>query len=109
MKTKPSKHILSGGQRSQACGGDDQVDHEDLPLHSGRLRHQHRHRGRRRRASWKEPADPRDQVHRCERQGLQHDPAFYYGYTLDSPGMIMRLPRVGSQYLMGFLDAEGNP
>jgi hypothetical protein len=32
--------------------------------------------------------------------------AFYYGYTLDSPGMIMRIPRVGSQYLMGFLDAE---
>ena len=35
--------------------------------------------------------------------------AFYYGYTLDSPGMIMRIPDVGSQYLMGFLDAEGNP
>jgi len=35
--------------------------------------------------------------------------AFYYGYTLDSPGMIMRTPRVGSQYLMGFLDAEGAP
>ena len=35
--------------------------------------------------------------------------AFYYGYTLDSPGMIMRLPRVGSQYLMGFLDANGEP
>ena len=34
--------------------------------------------------------------------------AFYYGYTLDSPGMIMRLPGVGSQYLMGFLDSEGN-
>jgi hypothetical protein len=34
--------------------------------------------------------------------------AFYYGYTLDSPGMIMRLPRVGSQYLMGFLDADKN-
>jgi hypothetical protein len=32
--------------------------------------------------------------------------AFYYAYTLDSPGMIMRLPKVGSQYLMGFLDAE---
>jgi hypothetical protein len=30
--------------------------------------------------------------------------AFYYGYTLDSPAMIMRLPGVGSQYLMGFLD-----
>jgi hypothetical protein len=25
---------------------------------------------------------------------------------MDSPGMIMRVPRVGSQYLMGFLDAE---
>jgi hypothetical protein len=35
--------------------------------------------------------------------------AFYYGYTLDSPGMIMRTPDVGSQYLMGFLDADGNP
>jgi len=34
--------------------------------------------------------------------------AFYYGYTLDSPGMIMRLPRVGSQYLGGFLDADKN-
>ena len=35
--------------------------------------------------------------------------AFYYAYTLDSPGMIMRIPGVGSQYLMGFLDAEKNP
>ncbi len=35
--------------------------------------------------------------------------AFYYAYTLDSPGMIMRIPGVGSQYLMGFLDSEGNP
>ena len=35
--------------------------------------------------------------------------AFYYGYTLDSPGMIMRIPDVGSQYLMGFLDADGKP
>jgi hypothetical protein len=35
--------------------------------------------------------------------------AFYYGYTLDSPGMIMRIPEVGSQYLMGFLDSKGNP
>ena len=35
--------------------------------------------------------------------------AFYYGYTLDSPGMIMRIPDVGSQYLMGFLDATGEP
>jgi hypothetical protein len=34
--------------------------------------------------------------------------AFYYGYTLDSPGMIMRLPNVGSQYLMGFMDADKN-
>ena len=34
--------------------------------------------------------------------------AFYYGYTLDSPGMIMRIPGVGSQYLMGFADSEGN-
>lgn len=35
--------------------------------------------------------------------------AFYYAYTLDSPGMIMRIPGVGSQYLMGFLDADGKP
>lgn len=35
--------------------------------------------------------------------------AFYFGYTLDSPGMIMRIPKVGSQYLMGFLDSDGNP
>jgi hypothetical protein len=35
--------------------------------------------------------------------------AFYYAYTLDSPGMIMRLPDVGSQYLLGALDAEGAP
>ena len=34
--------------------------------------------------------------------------AFYYGYTLDSPGMIMRIPGVGSQYLMGFLDKDKN-
>ena len=33
--------------------------------------------------------------------------AFYYGYTLDSPGMIMRIPGVGSQYLMSFADASG--
>lgn len=35
--------------------------------------------------------------------------AFYYAYTLDSPAMIMRIPDVGSQYLMGFLDAAGEP
>jgi len=35
--------------------------------------------------------------------------AFYYAYTLDSPGMIMRIPGVGSQYLMAFLDGAGNP
>ena len=35
--------------------------------------------------------------------------AFYYGYTLDSPGMIMRIPGVGSQYLMAFADSEGHP
>jgi len=35
--------------------------------------------------------------------------AFYYGYTLDSPGMIMRIPGVGSQYLMSFLDPSGEP
>lgn len=35
--------------------------------------------------------------------------AFYYAYTLDSPGMVMRIPEVGSQYLMGFVDAANNP
>jgi hypothetical protein len=35
--------------------------------------------------------------------------AFYYNYTLDSPAMIMRIPGVGSQYLMGFLDNNGDP
>jgi hypothetical protein len=35
--------------------------------------------------------------------------AFYYAYTMDSPGMIMRIPDVGSQYLMGFLDSRSNP
>jgi hypothetical protein len=35
--------------------------------------------------------------------------AFYYAYTLDSPGMIMRIPGVGSQYLIGFLDSEKTP
>lgn len=40
---------------------------------------------------------------------LDSKTTFYYAYTLDSPGMIMRLPRVGSQYLMGFLDANKNP
>ena len=39
---------------------------------------------------------------------LDSKTAFYYGYTLDSPGTIMRLPRVGSQYLMGFLDGNKN-
>ncbi|SDA79697.1 Protein of unknown function [Sinorhizobium sp. NFACC03] len=39
---------------------------------------------------------------------LDSKTAFYFGYTLDSPGMIMRLPKVGSQYLMGFLDANKN-
>ena len=34
--------------------------------------------------------------------------AFYYGYTLDSPGMIMNIPGVGSQYLMAFLDPAGD-
>ena len=33
--------------------------------------------------------------------------AFYFGYTLDSPGMIMNIPGVGSQYLMGFTDTKG--
>lgn len=35
--------------------------------------------------------------------------AFYYAYTLDSPAMVMRIPEVGSQYLMGFLDSEMQP
>jgi hypothetical protein len=34
--------------------------------------------------------------------------AFYYAYTLDSPGLIMRIHDVGSQYLMGFVDSAGN-
>jgi hypothetical protein len=34
---------------------------------------------------------------------------FYYGYTMDSPGMIMRIPKVGSQYLMNFTDADKTP
>lgn len=33
--------------------------------------------------------------------------AFYYAYTLDSPAMVMRIPGVGSQYLMAFRDADG--
>ena len=33
--------------------------------------------------------------------------AFYYSYTLDSPAMIMRIPEVGSQYLIGFADVNG--
>lgn len=32
--------------------------------------------------------------------------AFYYGYTMDTPAMIMRLTGVGSQYLMNFRDAD---
>jgi hypothetical protein len=35
--------------------------------------------------------------------------AFYYAYTMDSPGMIMRIPDVGSQYLMSFLDSKSEP
>ena len=35
--------------------------------------------------------------------------AFYYAYTLDSPGMVMRIPEVGSQYLMAFLDSTSEP
>jgi len=35
--------------------------------------------------------------------------AFYYAYTLDSPGMIMNISGVGSQYLIGFLDSKGDP
>jgi hypothetical protein len=34
---------------------------------------------------------------------------FFYGYTVDSPAMIMRLPNIGSQYLMGFTDVDKNP
>jgi hypothetical protein len=39
---------------------------------------------------------------------LDSKTAFYYAYTLDSPGMIMRVPRVGSQYLIGFKDKDKN-
>ena len=34
---------------------------------------------------------------------------FYYSYTLDSPAMIMRIPGVGSQYLMAGSDSTGTP
>ena len=34
--------------------------------------------------------------------------AFYYAYTLDSPAMIMRLPNLGSQYLIAFRDANSD-
>lgn len=34
--------------------------------------------------------------------------AFYYAYTLDSPAMIMRIPDIGSQYLVSFLDDSGD-
>jgi hypothetical protein len=34
---------------------------------------------------------------------------YYFGYTMDTPAMIMRLPNVGSQYLMGYTDADKNP
>jgi hypothetical protein len=27
---------------------------------------------------------------------------------MDSPGMIMRMPRIGSQYLMGYYDSNKN-
>jgi hypothetical protein len=39
---------------------------------------------------------------------LESRVAFYFGYTLDSPGMIMRIPDVGSQYVMGLLDEDKN-
>ena len=55
----------------------------------------------------KEGILPADAVDR--RATLDSRTAFYYGYTMDSPGMIMRLPMVGSQYLMGFTDAGKNP
>jgi len=50
-----------------------------------------------------EPLDP------TGARTLDSRTAFYYGYTLDSPGMIMRIPEVGSQYLMSFLDPSGTP
>ena len=34
--------------------------------------------------------------------------AFYYGYILDSPAMIMNIPGVGSQYVIAFRDADGD-
>lgn len=52
---------------------------------------------------WKGPLPP------TGARTLASRTAFCYGYTLDSPGMIMRIPDVGSQYLMGFLDANKNP
>jgi len=35
--------------------------------------------------------------------------AFYFEAVLDSPAMIMRLPNVGSQYLMSYQDTKGQP
>jgi len=40
---------------------------------------------------------------------LESRTAFYYAYTLDSPSMVMRIPDVGSQYLIDFVDSSGNP
>ena len=42
-------------------------------------------------------------------RALDSRTAFYYGYTLDSPAMIMRIRGVGSQYLVAFADANGEP
>lgn len=34
---------------------------------------------------------------------------FYYGYTVNTPAMVAKLPGRGSQYAMGFADTAGNP
>jgi hypothetical protein len=79
------------------------------------------------------PARPGDRVRGGERKGVQHNPAKRLHVLRDDQrqcpgragprfadgvllrlharlaGMIMRIPEVGSQYLMGFLDKDNNP
>ena len=34
---------------------------------------------------------------------------FYYGYTVNTPAMVAKIPGKGSQYAMSFADTSGNP
>ncbi|RJG06894.1 DUF1254 domain-containing protein [Noviherbaspirillum cavernae] len=34
---------------------------------------------------------------------------FYYGYTVNTPAMVAKIPGKGSQYALGFADKAGNP